>query len=221
MPKDLVGGATLDGSHIVATYSALPGSASDGEIFEVTNDEHQNGQYVENATTKNITTRYKYSSSKGAFELVWVDLAMTNNPLSSVIQTNSFLLEFTKPFKKSGGSFVVDSTSTALAEHSYSHIVDGAPVSGTANGIWLPISDFKGQNDSNTNMASFVTFDNNGNPQYKQDATMFSGEVTGYTYLGITVDYYSTAVEYLSSYFLGHTYLNAGLNFKCDWVTKI
>ena len=212
------GAATLDSNHIVATYSALAAKksgATDGEIFEVTNDENQNGQFLDTSDRKYVTTRYQYVAAEDDFKLVWVDLAMYDNPLSSVIQASSFIFDFTKPFKKEGGSFVVDSSSTALEEKTYNYTENHVVNTGTDTGIWIPVSDF-----TSSNTESFVTF-NGSSHEYQSEINFYSGNVKGHTYVGVVIDYYSTAVEYLSSYYLGHSYLNDGLTFKCDWVTRV
>lgn len=220
LSQDKPGADSLDGAHTVATYSALPASASNGEIFEVTNDEHQNGEYTDSGVRKKVTTRYKYVAAESKYELIWVDLAMFKNPLSSVVQMHSFEFTFTKPFMKSGNSLVVDSSSTALLTKTYTHIVNNVVQTDTDSGIWIPTSKFKDADATNTNMSSFVNI-NHGEATYQPKATLFEGSVGDYTYVGITVDYYSDALVYLFSEFLGHDYLNEDITFKCDWITKV
>ena len=85
-------GGTLPETNIVNSRLGLNAKAADasvGEFFEVTHDESQNG---EDENENKITTRYKYLGNN-QFELVWVDLALKYNPLSSVIRTFSFEYE--------------------------------------------------------------------------------------------------------------------------------
>ncbi len=217
------GAQTLDVNHTVATYADLAAkasSASDGEMFEVTNDEHQNGEYTQNGSRKKITTRYQYVESTSSFELIWVDLAMYQNPLSSIMEAHSFLFSFECPYVASGNSFVINPECDDLESRTYTHTVNDVTQTDTNTGIWIPTADFKDLNDTDTNASSFVNIGDNG-VSYSNKATMFDGSVSGYTYLGIVIDYYPDALVYLSSEFLGHNYLNNNITFKCDWVTKV
>ena len=75
------------------------------------------------------------------------------------------------------------------------------------------------QSDCNdSNFSSFAKFNNGSYTEFSKTVTFFQGEVPDDTvYLGIVIDYYSLALEYISSYFLGNEHVNEGLNFVCDW----
>lgn len=227
LAKEKPGAATLPNSNIVATYSALAAKAAvatDNEIFEVTNDETQNGEYTQGGQQKHVKTRYQYHSATGEFELVWVDLGMDNNPLSSIIQSHYFKFTFDTPYTKNGNNFVINNSSAAISTHSYTNVNDSGSVINVQNqdGIWINTNDFLGPDDANTNMASFAKVTNNGsNVEFNDTAEFFTGSTQGYKYLGIVFDYYPDAVEYLFSYYIGNNYLSDGLSFKCDWVTKV
>ena len=230
LAKDKPGNATLSSSNIVATYSALAAKAmvaTNGEIFEVTNDETQSGVYTEGGQQKHVKTRYQYNSTTGEFELVWVSLGEEYNPLSSIIQTHSFLFTFDSPFNKNGNTlndFSVNTSSAAIGTHSYTNVNSSGAVINVQNqqGIWLNTNEFLGPNDTNTNMASFVkVIDNGGSVQFNETAEFFTGSTVGYKYLGIVFDYYPDAVEYLFAYYIGNDFISDGLSFKCDWVTRV
>ena len=220
LSQDKPGADTLDGAHTVSTYSALPASANDNEIFEVTNDEHQNGEFTDNGTRKKITTRYKYVAAESKYELIWVDLAMFKNPMSSVMQAHSFEFDFTRPFNRNGNNLTINSSSTALLTKTYTHVVNDVVQTDTSSGIWIPVAQFKDADAANSNMSSFVTI-NHGEATYSPETVFYEGSVSGDTYIGIAVDYYSDALIYLFSEFLGHDYLNEDITFKCDWITKV
>ncbi len=232
LAEDKPGNDPLSASNIVASYSALAAKAagaSDGEIFEVTNDENQQGRYEQyNVETEEYDvlpskTRYAYNASTGGFDLVWVDLSMENNPLSSVIETHWFGFSWDEenyPYIKQNSDYVINNSSTALVSKTYNEIDDetGAVTpQGATKGLWIGTSEF-----TDDNKAGFVSIDEGGDDfEYAQTMEMFYGSTNTYSHVGVVVDYNSDAVEYISSYYLGHTYLNEGLTFLCDWVTEI
>ena len=75
--------------------------------------------------------------------------------------------------------------------------------------------------DNNSNRASFVSFNAEGEPVFANSVDLFQGSTRGYSHLGIIIDYYVESLEYLYSFFLGHVFLNAGLGFDCDWSMEI
>lgn len=216
LSQNIVGPQTLGSNYVVANHAALlakQSSASDGDIFEVTNDDSQNGVYD---NSQKVKARYQYHAESESFERVWVDLGSNDNPLSSIIQTHSFEFDFTRPFNVNGNTLSINSSSTALSTKTYKHALSDEETQ-TASGIWIPVSDFKERNDANTNMASFVTIDNEGDATFESEVTLFNGSVENYSYVGIVVDYYSDALVYFSSFYMGHQYLNDDVTFKCDW----
>lgn len=220
LSKNIVGPTNLPSSYVVANYEALlakQGSASDGDIFEVTNDNSQNGKY--DSSTK-VKARYQYHASDSSFERVWVDLGTLDNPLSSIIQIHSFKYSFTNPFNVDGQTITVNPSSTALETKTYRHAV-GDEQTQSASGIWIPVSGFKGPNDENTNMSSFVSIDEGGDATFKREAVFYNGSVSDYTYIGIVVDYYPDALVYFSSYYMGHHFLYDDVTFKCDWIMVV
>ncbi len=210
LPIDKPGNNVLDAQHIVADYTNLPSSANNNEIYEVTNDSSQKGIYKdEHDNEYKIKTRYQYIDGK--FKLVWTDLAMENNPLSSVAQSHYFKFSFEAPFDQ---SFNVNAGSNAITTKTYTP-ADSDPVS--QGGIWIDSDDFTNDNES-----AFATFTDEGSlVNYEQEMEMFYGSTNGLTYVGVVVDYNAAAVEYVSSYYLGHPYLSDGLSFLCDWSTEI
>ena len=57
--------------------------------------------------------------------------------------------------------------------------------------------------------------------EYQDDDNLYQGSTSGYTHLGIVIDYLPDSLEYIYSFYLGHTFLNAGLGFDCDWSMEI
>ena len=217
--KDKPGAAVLDDDHIVANYAGLEaklGTATDGEIFEVTADNHHGGTYEDQTTY--ITTRYQYNGSTNSFDLIWTDLARFDNAFSSVAQMHSLLFTFDSPFTRNGNNFVINTSSDGVSEKTYKHYNETSEQYETLTTDCVPVlsSDC---NDSN--QSSFTKFNSNNEATFEQIVEVYNGSTSGYTYLGVIIDYFPKAVEYLSSYFLGHHYLNYGLSFDRDWVTKI
>ena len=230
-------GGELGGSSVFATYAALNVAANkvegnDGKYFEVTHDEHQTASYTENSTSYYVTTRYQYHHSTGEFELVWTSLGQSNNPLSSVIQSNYFLFEDNPTdnadtYKTQNSYFLAEGRAEDGVTYytrsgsagSYTYTPDPNVSSGSDLGYnhyvfksYVPVS-----SNFSTPTATFVSFGNGGNPIYSKEALLFDGDTNGYAYLGIILDYYPTSLEYIYSAYLGHQFLNNRLTFKCDW----
>ena len=163
---------------------------ADGTKYLVTSDEVNGGK---DGTTSR-STAYEWNASTEKWNLTWVDIASTKNPLSSVIETFFFTFSFASP-------------------------ADGATTSHTLNGS-NPSSIAIKQSDCNeSNQSAFVQFSGGSYTQFNRLITFYEGTVPdGTVYLGIVVDYYTLALEYVSSYFLGDEHVSEGLNFTCDWL---
>ena len=183
--------------YTVATYSALS-TYEDGAIIKVTSDE-RNG---------NTRTYYEYHASDSSFELKWLDLKQEHNPLSSIIVSYYLLFEDdptdnTGSYKTKTGALMVSNGLGGQTSQTKTYV----PVA--ANAL------------NNSNSASFVTFNANGEPTFSKTANLYQGSTKGYTHVGIVIDYLPVSLEYIYSFYLGHAYLNAGLSFDCDWSMEI
>ena len=183
----------------VATYSAL-GTYPNGTIVKVLADETHN----------NVSTKYEYVvDSNPHFEMKWIQLVADNNPLSSIVMTHYFLfndehlLDNNSSTIKTGNIMVEDNEGNKTQEE-----VDYIP--------------FASSSFTSSNQSNFVTF-NNSVPVFSDSIDLYSGNTFGYTHIGIVLDYYAESLEYIYSYFLGHTVLqhNNGLTFKCDWEMEL
>ncbi len=177
----------------VASYAALTyvntANLEDGTVYLVTNDEQNGGL----SGTTYGSTAYQLDKASDTWELVWVDLAATNNPLSSVVETFFFTFTFATP----------------QAGATTTHTLNGSNPSSIA---------IKQSDCNDSNVASFVKFENGSYSDFSKTVTFFKGTVSDDTvYLGIVLDYYSLSLEYISSYFLGNEHVDQGLNFTCDW----
>ena len=184
-----------DFTESVATYSALS-TYAEGTMVEVAADETRHG-------CKSV---YKYNGSE--FELQWVDLLQDNNPLSSIINTHYVLFE-DDPTDNQGntktktGNLILDDVSQSDVSQSRTYV---------------PVQTSQLTNEKR---ASFVSFDNQGEPVFTSSINLFQGSTRGYTHLGIIIDYNIDSLEYLYAFFLGHRFLNAGLGFICDWSMEV
>ena len=182
----------------VATYSALS-TYEDGAIVKVTADEN-------NYST---TTYYQYHASDSSFELTWLDLKQEHNPLSSIVVSYYLLFE----------DDPTDNTGTHQTKTGELMIPNGFGGGSTAQTkTYTPVA---ASDLNNTNSSSFVSFDANGNPVFNRTANLYQGSTSGYTHLGIVIDYLPASLEYIYSFYLGHVFLNAGLGFDCDWSMEI
>lgn len=177
----------------VATHGALTHvnttNLEDGVKYFVTSDEVNGGA---NESTHG-STAYQWHTDSQRWELIWVDIAAQDNPLSSVIESYFFTFTFASP---SAGATT-------------SHTVNGSNPSSIA---------IKQSDCNDSNFASFAKFHNGSYTEFSKTVTFFQGTVSDDTvYLGIVIDYYSLALEYISSYFLGNEHVEQGLNFACDW----
>ena len=123
-----------------------------------------------------------------------VELAATNNPLSSVVEFYSFTYSST--------------TSDPTSLSSRTKTVDGTQY------YSLGTSEFvSGQNNS-----SFVDI-NNGEftGTFNSEVSVFEGSTIGKEYIGIVVDYYAESLEYIFSHYMGNSLLDNEITFACDW----
>ena len=178
----------------VATHGALSHvnttSFVGGEKYLVTSDEVNGGK----DGSKYLSTAYEWNAASKTWNMIWTELASAGNPLSSVIETYFFMFSFETPAK-------------------------GATTTHELNGT-NPSSIAVKQSDCNeSNQSSFVQFSSGSYTNFSKQITFYEGTVVeGTVYLGIIVDYYTLALEYVSSYFLGDPHVSEGMNFKCDWL---
>ena len=180
-----------ESSVTVATYADLQ-TYAEGTIIKVESDENHH----------NVATKYEYTNS--TFELKWIELTAENNPLSSAIMTHYFLF----------ADDPTDSTGNCQIKTGNLMVDDGEGNKVSQSKTYLPITS---SSFTSANQASFVTFNSNWEPSFTDSISVYDGNTTGYTHLGIVLDYYPDSLEYISSYFLGHPLLNSGLGFVCDW----
>ncbi len=182
----------------VGTYSALTSldktTLSNGDYIKVTADEQHGG----------VSTAYKYVSSTRSYEMVWIDLNDSNNPLSSVVQFHYF--EFTGTIADNTHTYDVN----IINEYGNTHLEEDV------DGITIDTADF-----TSSNKSEFAEFSDEDTYQYNKEINVYDGDVRGISYVGIVVNYNSLALEYIFSKYLGHDYLSDGITFHCDWVTKV
>lgn len=145
-------------------------------------------------------TVYEIVTGENPFNMLWIALAEDNNPLSSVIQSHSVLF-VDNPTDNEGSNQKATGSLTLSGE--------------TQTQTYIPVT-----SNLSDNEASFVTF-TNGVPSFHKTASLFNDSTAGHTHIGIVLDYYSSSLEYISSFFLGHSYLNEGLGFSCDWTMEV
>ena len=213
---------TKPGAASVTTYATkalllAAAKPADGTVVEVTKDESiPSRNEVDEDEYESVTTRYQYDASSDTYKLVWTALAKENNALSSIVEFHSFTFEWASPYVRNGNNYTINNECTGLASKSYT---DAEEVVHTQNnGLWIPVSEFVSANRS-----SFVSSTDGfaAHAELTPEITIFSGSVINKTYIGIVVDYYPDALEYLSSYFMSNPLLNEGLTFKCDWITIV
>lgn len=182
----------------VANYTALENldktSLSNGDYIKVTND-NEHG---------NVTTIYKYESATKTYDMVWINLAQNNNPLSSAVEFHS--IEFT-------GTIASNTTvHDVYVENQYGNFVLTEDVSAIA---------IDRRDLTNSNRSSFVEFEDEDTFEFHKRINAYEGNVKELSYVGIIVNYNKEALEYVFSKFLGHDYLSDGLTFQCDWITEV
>lgn len=217
LPQSKPGSDTLPASNIVANYAALEAKkagATDGEIFEVTNDEHHAAEYEEyiddHAVREYVTTRYSYNAENDDFDFIWTDLGLYNNPLSSIVQFNWFIWEdIPEATNKDLYLYELDAFGMKVRKRT--------PESTSC----IPV-DRSGMDEEGD--SSFISFSGD-TANFEQETIIFDGgdvdSETTFNYVGVVIDYNQLALEYLFSYYIGHPFLSDGLTFKCDWTTYL
>ena len=190
-----------------STFSALEAAvsqdiANNNNYYRVYADENHDG----------VSTVYQYRHATREFEMVWCDLGNADysqtNPLSSAVQFHYFTFEDELEDMITTEDVMVESFNDTTSTYSYTE-------NSSLDCIALAKSGFTASNKSSfTNFTDEETFD------YSKTLNVFSGDVTGVTYVGIVVNYDQLSLEYIFSHNLGHDALNAGLDFKCDWITE-
>ena len=188
-------------------------------VSQVSKDASNNGNYYrvhadENTTEENIdgvSTVYRYNHTLRDFEMVWCDLGNADqdqtNPLSSAVEFHYFTFEDELEDMISTQDVMVESFNETTATYSYSE-------NSALDCISIAKSGF-----TSSNKSSFSNFTSAESFNYSKEINVFSGDLTGVTYVGIVINYDQLALEYIFSHNLGHDALNAGLDFECDWVT--
>lgn len=183
---------------VYPTFSAyLSAGGKSSGYYEITSDERQNAYYSDQGSSVKVATQYHYDAVSGESTLEWVDLGQFHNPLSSIIECHYVL-------------FAGDPSASSVT----GDLTKGGV---TSEQEYFAIQ----KSDVESNEASFVEFDASGNPVYQSDTTIFDDDASGYTHLGVIIDYSVESLEYIYSYFLGHSFLNEGLGFKCDFRMEI
>lgn len=192
-----------------ATYAALnSGVAKDNSnnnnYYRVQADEEHGG----------VATVYQYKHATKEFEMMWCDLGNAEdpynqtNPLSSAVQFHYFTFETDLSGFTTNEDVMVESFNDTTKTYTYTE-------NNSLSCIALPKSGF-----TDSNKSSFANFTDEEEFDFSKELNVFSGDVTGVKYIGIVVNYDTLALEYIFSHNLGHDALNAGLDFKCDWITE-
>ena len=190
------------------TFSALNAAANKVEgnnerYFRVKVDEEHGS----------VSTVYQYDHSEQVFNMVWCDIGDIEddqtNPLSSAVEFH--FITFSDELENiiSAKDVNVETYDSSAYAYSYEEQDDLDCIAVAKSSL------------TDSNRSSFTTFNNAGNfVGQDKEITVFSGDITGVTYVGIVVNYSSLSLEYVFSRNLGHKALNAGLVFKCDWITE-
>ena len=199
-----LGNSQSSPDNTVASYSALEAvdvsSLSGGEIYEVTTDEEHGS----------VTTQYTLDEETKQWEMSFITLRLQENPLSSVIKSNS--LTFDAIPARSNHNLYLYTNTTALPNNSDTHEVRDSEATFTSC-LAIDTGDLS-ENDTK----SFVDLDGSSYSGFNQSIELFNrGSAGGFHYIGLVLDYYSTAVEYICYHYLGHNYISEGLQFRCDW----
>ena len=190
-----------------SNYSALQSNVgfnadNNNNYYRVYADENHGG----------VSTVYQYKHATRSYEMVWCDLGNADysqtNPLSSAVQFHYFAFGDELEDIIAAKNVNVESFNDTTDTYSYTP-------TNNLDCISIAKSDFTGENKS-----SFTNFTSDEVFEYSKELNVFSGDVTGVKYIGIVVNYNQLALEYIFSHNLGHDALNAGLDFKCDWITE-
>ena len=189
-----------------ASFAALNAAANhtsgnDEKYFRVTNDETVLGTYVdENSVTKKVPTIYHYDYDTESFDRVWIDFAKDGNPISSVVSFSSLPLA-SAPSATTKNLYLYTGSNPKEMER------DDHTTSTSCYAIDRRLL---------TSTSSFAEFEDEAFLGYENQVTIYSGDVSGYSCIAVVVDYIQDAVEYISSFFLGHDYLMDGMDFAMD-----
>ena len=182
----------------VETFAALEAynknTLSDGDYLKVTDDEDHGS----------VSTIYKYKSATKTYDMVWIDLNSSYNPLSSVVQFHSF--EFTGTIADNTHTYDVIETN----QYGNTHTVEDVA------GITIDTAAF-----TNANRSTFANFSDEDNYTYNKDICVYDGNVSSCSYIGVVINYDSLALQYISSKYLGNDIISDGMLFKCDWITRV
>ena len=182
----------------VGTFAALnlydKTTLTNGDYLKVTADEEHGG----------VTTIYKYLAATRSYDMVWIDLNSGFNPLSSVVQFHTF--EFS-------GSIAANTHTYDVVEiNQYGNPVTVEDVSG----ITIDTAAF-----TSSNKSAFADFTDEDTYTYNKEINVYDGNVSSISYVGVVVNYDSLALQYICSKYLGNLILNIGMDFKCDWITRV
>lgn len=190
-----------------ATYAALDTAANriaanNDKYFLVVDDEKHG----------NVATIYQYKDATTSFEMMWCDLGNSanneTNPLSSAVEMHYFTFSGTLASNTVSRDVQFEEFDETAQDYTYTaHTGESC--------IAIPKSGF-----TTTNRRSFTNFTNDDTFEFNNELSVFRGDVTGVSYIGVVVNYDKTALEYVFSHYLGHIALNNGLEFKCDWITE-
>lgn len=186
-----------------ATHAAMiadKASYSDGQIIQVSVDEEHN----------DINTFYEYHLDDDEFEMVSMSLKENtpypNYPLSSAVNIYNFKLHLNRNIQDESANrnitYMDEFGVTRVRENTSCYIMDEAGF-------------------TSSNMTAFADFTDEDNFEYSNSIVAFNDNVDGYTHVALVIDYNSYAIEYICSQYLGHPAMNYGLDFLCDWKTKV
>ena len=177
-------------------------AANDGKYFLVVDDEDHG----------DAATIYQYVDATASFDMVWCDLGNVayneTNPLSSAVEFHTFTFTETIENMRSSRDIQFEAFDDTAQDYNYT-------LHSGENCIAIPKADF-----TDSNRHGFTNFTDDDTFTFSKELTVFRGDVTDVTYIGIVVNYDKTALEYIFSHNLGNEALNNGLEFKCDWITE-
>lgn len=164
------------------------------EAYEVT------AQFPINATLFTDSTQFLTSYDAATVE------AMTNKPLSNIIRFSSGYLTCDP-----NGDGVGDSLSDHSQTGSMNYAIDPQVVS-SAQYVF----------DEPNNYDSFWALNNQGVPVLTPDKNLFTGQIgQKVQYVYVIFDYHLTMLEVIYNHFLGRSFLEDDLLFRCDWTLKV
>ena len=199
-------GSTLQSASF-ATYALLDVagnrvSANNNKYFLVVDDEKHG----------NVTTIYQYKDATASFDMVWCDLGDTvyneTNPLSSAVEFHTFTFSETLTNMTVTRDIQFETFEDIGQDYTYEKHTGESCIAISKDSF------------TSSNRHSFTNFTGDDSFEFSKELNVFRGDVTNVSYIGIVVNYDKTALEYVFSHNLGHSALNSGLTFKCDWITE-